>query len=211
MRKRIKSNKKSVIVYIVLVIAFFIFIFSPKSTDNVNNNYISSNNKTNETKTTLVNNSKEAKIENKVTKITDISNEKIKEIKSKITSQSSLEYKSCGGEFEGECLDKANKKYYVQTKTKDAIPAKTEKVIVEYRTLCNDGEYSPSNAKGRGACSHHGGVANWNAPVYDTNYIPEVKAEYKKDEIKFEDTEVYKTKYNSITDEDVINYYNLYK
>lgn len=40
------------------------------------------------------------------------------------------------------------------------------KRIVGYRTLCCDGSFSPSNAKGRGACSHHGGVCNWNYPIY---------------------------------------------
>lgn len=42
------------------------------------------------------------------------------------------------------------------------------KYVVDYRTLCCDGTFSPSNAKGRGACSHHGGVCNWNSPVYET-------------------------------------------
>ena len=41
-----------------------------------------------------------------------------------------------------------------------------EKKITGYCTLCNDGTYSPTCATGRGACSHHGGVAQWNAPVY---------------------------------------------
>lgn len=36
-----------------------------------------------------------------------------------------------------------------------------------YQTVCCDGSYSPSNAKGRGACSHHGGVCNWNYPIYE--------------------------------------------
>ncbi len=36
--------------------------------------------------------------------------------------------------------------------------------ITGYCTLCSDGTYSPSCATGRGACSHHGGVAQWNAP-----------------------------------------------
>lgn len=40
-----------------------------------------------------------------------------------------------------------------------------------YCTLCADGTYSPSCATGRGACSHHGGVAEWNAPRYST--VPE--------------------------------------
>ena len=41
-----------------------------------------------------------------------------------------------------------------------------ENQIVDYQTLCNDGTWSPSNAKGKGACSHHGGVADYYAPVY---------------------------------------------
>lgn len=36
--------------------------------------------------------------------------------------------------------------------------------ISGYCTLCVDGSYSPTCATGRGACSHHGGVAQWNAP-----------------------------------------------
>lgn len=43
--------------------------------------------------------------------------------------------------------------------------------ITGYCTLCNDGTYSPSCATGRGACSHHGGVAQWNAPRYSK--VPE--------------------------------------
>jgi len=39
--------------------------------------------------------------------------------------------------------------------------------ITGYCTLCNDYTYSPSCATGRGACSYHGGVAVWNAPVYE--------------------------------------------
>lgn len=57
-----------------------------------------------------------------------------------------------------------------------AIPEKshTETVttykqeIIGYCTLCSDGTYSPTCATGRGACSHHGGVAQWNAPQYST-------------------------------------------
>ena len=41
-----------------------------------------------------------------------------------------------------------------------------KKEIVGYCTLCRNGKYSPTCATGRGACSHHGGVAQWNAPVY---------------------------------------------
>lgn len=43
-----------------------------------------------------------------------------------------------------------------------------------YCTLCNDGTYSPSCATGRGACSHHGGVAQWNAPRYSR--VPETSS-----------------------------------
>ena len=41
------------------------------------------------------------------------------------------------------------------------------KELLYYQTVCCDGTYSPSNAKGRGACSHHGGVCNWNKPIYE--------------------------------------------
>ena len=41
-----------------------------------------------------------------------------------------------------------------------------EQKITGYCTLCNDGTYSPTCATGKGACSHHGGVKEWNAPVY---------------------------------------------
>jgi hypothetical protein len=39
------------------------------------------------------------------------------------------------------------------------------KRVVGYVTRCCDG--STSDARGRGACSHHGGVCNWNEPVYE--------------------------------------------
>lgn len=39
------------------------------------------------------------------------------------------------------------------------------KRVAYYETRCCDG--TTSNAKGRGACSHHGGVCNWNDPVYE--------------------------------------------
>ena len=41
-----------------------------------------------------------------------------------------------------------------------------EEKVTSYCTQCNDGSYSPSCATGKGACSHHGGVAQWNAPRY---------------------------------------------
>lgn len=40
-----------------------------------------------------------------------------------------------------------------------------KKRVAYYETRCCDG--TTSNARGRGACSHHGGVCNWNAPVYE--------------------------------------------
>jgi hypothetical protein len=42
----------------------------------------------------------------------------------------------------------------------------TEQVQTGTCTLCNDGTMSPSCAVGRGACSHHNGVAQYGAPVY---------------------------------------------
>jgi tetratricopeptide (TPR) repeat protein len=36
--------------------------------------------------------------------------------------------------------------------------------IIGYQTRCCDG--SVSYARGQGACSHHGGVCNWNDPIY---------------------------------------------
>lgn len=39
--------------------------------------------------------------------------------------------------------------------------------VVDYLTRCCDGSLSPTNAKGRGACSHHGGVCDWNEPLYE--------------------------------------------
>lgn len=50
-----------------------------------------------------------------------------------------------------------------------------EQKIVSYCTLCNDGTYSPSCATGRGACSWHGGVAQWNAPRYASVPITSTK------------------------------------
>lgn len=63
---------------------------------------------------------------------------------------------------------------YSLYKYHSAVPEKSHvevvttytKEIVGYCTLCNDGTRSPSCATGRGACSHHGGVAEWNAPIY---------------------------------------------
>jgi hypothetical protein len=61
-------------------------------------------------------------------------------------------------------------KYHIETIKK----YKTE--IVGYCTLCKDGTYSPSCATNGGACSRHGGVAQWNAPIYNqVEYYETVK------------------------------------
>lgn len=70
-------------------------------------------------------------------------------------------------------IDGATYKTYVYH---PAVPEKThnetvttyKEEIANYCTLCMDGTFSPSCATGRGACSHHGGVAEWNAPRYRT-------------------------------------------
>lgn len=49
-----------------------------------------------------------------------------------------------------------------KTHTQSVTTYKEE--ITGYCTLCSDGSFSPSCATGRGACSHHGGVQQWNAP-----------------------------------------------
>lgn len=41
-----------------------------------------------------------------------------------------------------------------------------KKRVAYYITRCCDG--TSSSAKGRGACSHHGGVCDWNEPQYQT-------------------------------------------
>ena len=41
-----------------------------------------------------------------------------------------------------------------------------EDQLIGYFTKCGDGSWSPSNSKGKGACSGHGGVSDYNAPKY---------------------------------------------
>lgn len=53
----------------------------------------------------------------------------------------------------------------VAEKTRTETNTSYREEITGYCTLCVDGTFSPSCATGRGACSHHGGVAQWNAPV----------------------------------------------
>jgi hypothetical protein len=67
-------------------------------------------------------------------------------------------------------LDGASYKTYiyhpaVAEKTHAETETTYREEITGYCTLCSDGTYSPSCATGRGACSHHGGVAQWNAPI----------------------------------------------
>lgn len=42
-----------------------------------------------------------------------------------------------------------------------------KKRVSHYTILCRDGSYSHSTSR-RGTCSHHGGVADWSHPVYET-------------------------------------------
>ena len=53
-------------------------------------------------------------------------------------------------------------------KSHDETTTTYDQAISSYCTLCNDGTYSPSCATGRGACSNHEGVAQWNAPRYSS-------------------------------------------
>ena len=68
--------------------------------------------------------------------------------------------------FEGE--EYLTYKYYPYEEEKYHIETITTytKEVVGRCTLCKDGTRSPSCATGKGACSHHGGVAEWNAPIY---------------------------------------------
>jgi hypothetical protein len=52
----------------------------------------------------------------------------------------------------------------VAEKTHTETTTTYQEKVTGYCTLCNDGTYSPSCATGRGACSYHGGVQQWNAP-----------------------------------------------
>ena len=67
-------------------------------------------------------------------------------------------------------LDGATYKTYiyhpaVAEKTHTETVTTYHEEVTGYCTLCNDNTYSPSCATGRGACSWHGGVAQWNAPI----------------------------------------------
>lgn len=77
----------------------------------------------------------------------------------------------------GKCYEKQNLKanalrYYKMAGTQEGEKLYNKlnpirRRVLYYQTMCCDGTPSPSNAKGRGACSHHGGVCNWNHPVYE--------------------------------------------
>lgn len=77
----------------------------------------------------------------------------------------------------------------VAEKTHTVTDTTYKEEVTGYCTLCNDGTYSPSCATGRGACSWHGGVAQWNAPrtskvpVYSNRVVvdtPAVAEYYEK-------------------------------
>lgn len=68
-------------------------------------------------------------------------------------------------------------KYHEEMPAKEHIEKKVKykNVIVGYCTKCKDGTRSPSCSTGKGTCSHHGGVLQWNAPVYERKkYVEEV-------------------------------------
>lgn len=77
------------------------------------------------------------------------------------------------------CYQKLNKKAHAVSDLRNAIKTghpDAEKLyhkinpvkrrIIDYQILCCDGSVSYSQHR-RGTCSHHGGVCNWNAPVYE--------------------------------------------
>ena len=71
----------------------------------------------------------------------------------------------------------------VAEKTHTETTTSYQDKVTGYCTLCNDDTYSPSCATGRGACSYHGGVQQWNAPqtskvpVNSTNVIIDAQAQ----------------------------------
>ncbi len=89
------------------------------------------------------------------------------------TAENKIEMPTCDGKnVKASCmLDGVKYATYVY---QPAVPEKShDETVTTYKqevsgycTLCSDGTYSPTCAAGRGACSHHGGVAQWNAPRY---------------------------------------------
>lgn len=85
------------------------------------------------------------------------------------TYQRALCYQQTGRKSEAlsDLLKASEAGYKPATKLYDKQNPLLRKLLY-YQTVCCDGSDSPSNAKGRGACSHHGGVCNWNKPIYET-------------------------------------------
>ena len=61
-----------------------------------------------------------------------------------------------------------NKINPIKTRTNYVDKPVQKKRVSYYTILCRDGSHSHSSSR-RGTCSHHGGVADWNHPVYE-NY-----------------------------------------
>lgn len=83
-------------------------------------------------------------------------------------------------------------KYFLEVAEVSHIETKTTytKEIVGYCTSCNDGTRSPSCSTGSGTCSHHGGVDEWNAPIYRD--VP------KYEQIKVIDSEAIEARYEKV-------------
>lgn len=94
-------------------------------------------------------------------------------VEKKVTCDGIVETKNC--EFEGVKYSTYVYHQAVPEKSHQEQTTTYRQEITSYCTLCNDGTYSPSCATGRGACSHHGGVAQWNAPRYSQVPIVETK------------------------------------
>ena len=153
------KSKKKIWIIVGVVLAIIIIGSVNNETLQDNNNKIQNNNKEDSTEP-LINQDEKNSNQNKEEKIptcdgTTITNDC--EVDGIIYSI----YKYYPAEEE---------KYHFETITTN------ERQITGYCTLCNDGTYSPTCATGRGACSHHGGVKEWNAPVYSE--VP--KTEEKK-------------------------------
>jgi hypothetical protein len=115
-----------------------------------------------------------------------------------IAEEIKVSTQSCDSLNEGYCQINPGE-YTYKTLVKSAvehIPAVPDrKEIIGYCTLCNDGTLSPSCAVGRGACSWHGGVAQYNYPRYRViTGSPEVlaqPAEYSYDSKTYKDSDKY--------------------
>ncbi len=93
--------------------------------------------------------------------------------KQSITAKKSVTLPNCDGlSITSNCTSDGVQ--YASYVYHEAVPEKShDETVTTYKdevsgycTLCNDGTYSPSCATGRGACSHHDGVAQWNAPIH---------------------------------------------